>query len=444
MVQKMLSRRSVVATGAGAAAAMSATSLVGAKASARFGMPALIQGGGKVQIPYWTSFGSGVNGEAQTKLISDFNAASDEFEIVPTTYESYEAIAQALITGLQTGDNPALTLFSEAWWFRFYLAGVLVDLNTMITDETNADDFVPTLFEEYQRDGGQYAIPFARSTPLLYYNSEIVEAAGLTGDLYTTWSSIAEQGPALIEGSDAAMALAFGNAAGYGAWFLQGAVWAFNGAYSDDDLNILLTEEGAVEAGEFMRSLINAGTAQAVTDPVQDFVTGATAATFASTGSLGGITDRVDFDFRTAFLPEEYTFGCGTGGSGLAILNNVPEEVQQGAWQFIEYCTSPEVTTYWSQTTGYMPVRLSARDSEEMQAFFEENPNSRTAVDQLEQVSAVDSVMVMVPNGAQIIGQGWEQILVNDTPAADAWAETKSILDTEKEPVIEAIANVEG
>lgn len=444
MIQKMLSRRSVVGAGAGAAAALGATALVGAKASARFDMPALIQGGAKVQVPYWTSFGSGVNGDAQTKLIADFNAANPDIEVVPTTYESYEAIAQALITGLQTGDNPALTLFSEAWWFRFYLAGVLVDLNTMMTDATNVDDYVPTLFQEYQRNGGQYAIPFARSTPLLYYNNEKVEAAGLTGDIYKTWSSIAEQGPAVIEGSDAAMALAFGNAAGYGAWFLQGAVWGFNGAYSDDDLNILLTEEGAVEAGEAMRALITAGTAAAVTDPVQDFTTGATAATFASTGSLGGIRDSVTFDFRTAFLPEEYTFGCGTGGSGLAILNNVLEEVQQGAWQFIEYCTSPEVTTFWSQTTGYMPVRLSARDSDEMQAFFEENPNSRTAVDQLEQVDAVDAVMVMVPNGAQIIGQGWEQILVNNIPAADAWAETKSILDTEKEPILEAIAEVEG
>lgn len=444
MARKTFSRRSVVGTTAGAAAALGTTSLVGAKASRTFGMPALIQGGGKVQVPYWTSFGSGVNGEAQTKLIEDFNASSDDVEVVPTTYESYETIAQALITGLQTGDNPALTLFSEAWWFRFYLAGVVVDLNTMITDETNAEDYVPTLFQEYQRNGGQYAIPFARSTPLLYHNNEFLEAAGLSGDVYKTWSSIAEQGPAVIEGSDAEFALAFGNAVGYGAWYLQGAVWAFNGAYSDEDLNILLTEEGAVEAGEHMRALINDGTAAAVTDPIQDFLNGTTAATFASTGSLGNITSTATFDFSTAFLPEEYSFGVGTGGAGLAILNNVPEEVQQAAWQFIEYCTSTEVTTEWAQATGYMPVRLSARDSDEMQAFFEENPNSRTAVDQLERVSAVDSVMVMVPNGAQIIGQGWEQILVNNVPAADAWEETKSILDTEKEPVLEAIANVEG
>ncbi len=79
-----------------------------------------------------------------------------------------------------------------------------------------------------------------------------------------------------------------------------------------------------------------------------------------------------------------------------------------------------------------------------MQAFFVENPNSKTAVDQLEQVRQVDAVMVAVPNGAQFIGQGWEQILVNNVPAADAWAETTEILNTEKEPVLEQIQEVEG
>lgn len=440
MVNRKMSRRSVIGTGA----ALGASGLLGAKvaASSRYSAPAILRAqGDKVQVRYWTSFGSGVNGEAQQKLVDDFNAANPDIEVVPTAYESYEAIAQNLITGLQTGDNPEVTLFSEAWWFRFYLAGVLKDLNEFVTD---ADDYVPTLFQEYQRNGGQYAIPFARSTPLLYINTDILDQAGLDASMYETWDSIAENGPALIEGSDAEVAFVFGSAAGYGAWYLQGTVWGFNGAYSDEDLNILLTEEGAVEAGEFLRTLVQDKTAAAVADPVQDFRTGVTAATFASTGSLGGIRDSVDFNFQTAFLPAQYEFGCGTGGSGLAMIANESSEVEEAAWKFIDYCTSTEVTTYWSQTTGYMPVRLSARDSEEMQAFFEENPNSRTAVEQLEQVQAVDSVMVMVPNGAQIIGQGWEQILVNNVPAADAWAETKEVLDVDKQPVLEQIAEYEG
>ena len=442
-MRSRMSRRSLIGSGAGVAAGAGLVGL--ARPSSVFGAPAVIQdSGSKVQVQYWTSFGSGVNGDAQAKLIADFNASQADVEVVATPQESYEAIAQGLISGLQTGDVPDLVLFSEAWWFRFYLAQVLVDLNTLITEDTNIEDYVPTLYNEYQRNGGQYAIPFARSTPLLYYNTEMVEAAGLTGDVFAKWSNLQASGQDLIDGSGAERAFAFGSAAGYGSWFLQGTVWGYNGAYSDEELNILLTEEGAVEAGEAMRNLVQSGVAAAVADPSQDFLTRTTAATFASTGSLGTLTATAEFPFTTAFLPAEYTFGCCTGGSGLALLNTAPEEVQQAGFQFIEYCTSTEVTTYWAQTTGYMPVRLSARDSEPMQAFFAENPNSKTAVDQLEQVQQVDSVMVAVPNGAQFIGQGWEQILVNNVPAADAWAETTEILNTEKEPVLEQIQEVEG
>ena len=38
----------------------------------------------------------------------------------------------------------------------------------------------------------------------------------------------------------------------------------------------------------------------------------------------------------------------------------------------------------------------------------------------------------------------WEQILVNNVPAAEIWGETAEILNTEKQPVLEQIAEVEG
>lgn len=441
MTNTRISRRTLAR---GVAGATAGAAVLG-KSSRTWAAPTVLhQSGSKVTVNYWTSFSSGVNGDAQAKLVSDFNASQSDIEVVATPQDSYEAIAQALISGLQTGDVPDMVLFSEAWWFRFYLAGAVVDLNKLITDETKVGDYVPTLYKEYERNGGQYAIPFARSTPLLYYNTDMVEKAGLTGDVFAKWSNLQEAGPDLIKGSGAERAFSFGSAAGYGAWFLQGTVWGFDGAYSDPDLNILLNEPGAVEAGEAMRNLVQSGVAAAVADPSQDFLTGVSVGTFASTGSLGSLTATAEFPFATAFLPAEKTFGCCTGGSGLALLSTSSDEVQQAAFKYIEYATSTEVTTWWAQTTGYMPVRTSARDSDAMQAFFKEHPNSKTAVDQLEKVKQVDSVMVSVPNGAQIIGQGWEQILVNNTPAADAWADTKSQLDTEAEPVKDQIKDIEG
>lgn len=433
-----LSRRSLIKGAAGAAAGATALG-TGSKA---FAAPALVQStGSDAEITLWTAFGSGVNGEAQTQLVEDFNASGQGVTVTAQTYASYEEVAQALITGLQTGDVPDVAMLSDVWWFRFYLGNALTDLTPFVQEP---DDFVQSLYSDYTRAGGQYGIPFARSTPLLYYNAEGLEAAGLGPEIFETWSGLVEAAPDFVAGSGLSAAFGFGNAASYGAWVLHGPVWAFGGNYSDPEFNILVTEEGCVNTGEFMRDFVQSGNASAVTDPVVDFQTGAFGAILASTGSLGGITEAAQFEFATAFLPEELEFGCCTGGTGLSVISSVSAENQEAGAMFIDFCTNTESTGYWAQTTGYMPVRTSAVESPDFQAFLDENPNNRVAIEQLPLTEPQDSARVFIPNGDQILGRGWEQILVNNVPAAEAWAEVMAVLDEEKVPVLEQIEEIEG
>ncbi|MEJ7901974.1 MAG: extracellular solute-binding protein, partial [Thermomicrobiales bacterium] len=295
-------RRSIVkgAAGAGAGIAGAGSLAFGAKRSSAFGAPALIQGG-PLELTYWTSFGSGVNGDAQTAMIERFHESQSDIMIVPQALEDYEAIAAQLITGLQTGDIPDVALLSDVWWFRFYLANALQDLTPMLAD-LESEDYVQSLFTEYQRNGGQFAVPFARSTPLFYFNSDAVEAAGVSEDVFATWSSFREAAPDLISGSGLEAAMLFGSAASYGAWVLHGPTWAFGGAYSDPEFNILLEEEGTINCGEFMREFVESGNALAVADPVPDFANGVSVAIMTSTGSLGTVRDTATFNFKTAFL----------------------------------------------------------------------------------------------------------------------------------------------
>jgi sn-glycerol 3-phosphate transport system substrate-binding protein len=444
---KQIDRRSLFKGAAGAGAGLAAVGSIGIASgrSSTYTAPALIQAtGSPVEVSYWTAFGSGVNGEAQTAVIQKFNQAQGDVRVVAQPLESYEDVAAQLISGLQTGDFPDIALLSDVWWFRFYLAEALADLTPLLSAEAAPEDYVDSLYREYHRAGGQYAIPFARSTPLFYYNADAVEKSGVSPDAFGKWSTFREAAPDLISGSGLEAAFAFGNAASYGAWVLHGAVWAFDGRYSDEDFNILVTEEGCVNAGEFMREFVSSGNAITVDDPVTDFASGVSVAIMGSTGSLGQIRSTANFAFKTAFLPEELKFGCPTGGAGLSIMAGAPEERKAAAMQFIEFCTSTEETTIWSQATGYMPVRTSAIESPEEQAYLEENPNARTAVEQLPLTQPQDTARVFIPNGDQILGRGWEQILVNNRPAAEVWAEVQAELEPEAQAVLEQVQALEG
>lgn len=429
-----INRRSLLKGTAGAAALGAASSV--------FSAPALISAqGGDTELILWTSFGSGVNGEAQAKLIEDYNAQGNGVTVTSSLYSNYEEVANAILTGIPSGDIPHVAVLSDVWWFTFYLRGVLADLTSTVD---TPEDYVESLYTEYARNGGQYAVPFARSTPLFYFNREALEAAGLDESIFATWSTFRENGPALVEAGGVDASFGFGNAASYGAWTMHGPVWAFGGNYSDPEFNILIDEGGAVECGEFMRGFVQDFGAVAVTDPNTDFQTGALAATIQSTGSLGGITAGAQIDFGVAMLPEEDTFGCPTGGAGLAVMNNFSEEEIAAATDFITFCTNTQNAAYWAMTTGYMPVRTSAVESDEFQAFLEENPNNRVAIEQLPLTQPQDSARVFIPNGDQIIGRGWEQILVNNVPASDAFAEVAATLEEEKVPVLDAISQIEG
>lgn len=433
-MNKNVSRRSLVKGAAGAAA-------VGA-ASSRFFAPSLISAqGSDVELVYWTAFGSGANGDAQAALLEEFNALDNGITVTSTAYASYEEVANAILTGLDSGDVPHAATLSDVWWFTFYLRQALADLTPYVEDP---DDYVQSLYVEYQRNGGQYGVPFARSTPLFYYNVEAFEAAGVDPSALETWSGFAEVAPTLVEGSDVVYSFGFGNAASYGAWTMHGPTWAFGGNYSDEDFNILVNQPEAVAAGEFMRSMINEGGAGAIASPADDFVAGTLAAMIASTGSLGNVTRDSQVEFATAFLPEEIQFGCPTGGTGLSVLNTASEEEIAAAAEFLAFSTNSENAATWSRNTGYMPVRTSAIESDEYQAFLDENPNNRVAIEQLPLTQPQDSARVFIPNGDQNLGRAWEQILVNDVPAQDAFDEVAALLEEDKIPVIEALEMIEG
>jgi sn-glycerol 3-phosphate transport system substrate-binding protein len=446
-VSGVISRRNLLGGAAGLGAAVAGSKV--SKRSTAFAAPAVIQEtGSKVKVLYWGSF-SDVLGQAEQAMVQMFNESQDEVEVEYQFQGTYEETAQKLTAALQARQAPDVSVLSDVWWFKFYLNQMLAPLNELLdANEIDTSDYVDSLFNEGVRDDVSYWIPFARSTPLFYYNKNMFSEVGLEGPP-ETWDDLVAVAPDLVlKDGDTITRSAFAhpNSASYVAWLFQPVVWQYGGAYSDPEFNILINQEKAVEAGNFYRSSVVDGWATTPADPETDFVNGLTASLMASTGSLRGITSDVGdkFEIGTGFLPKAEFFGCCTGGAGLAILAGSPPEKQEAAFKYIAFATSPEGTEFWSQNTGYMPVRKSAVESETMQAFFKENPNFRTAVEQLPLTQPQDSARVYIPNGDQIIGKGLERILVNREEVQPVFDDVAATLTEEAQPVLEALAALQG
>jgi len=403
---------------------------------------------GQLKISFWSSY-SGVNGKAQQDQVDRFAKSQNKIALDYQFQGAYADTAQKLTAALAAKQAPEVSVLSDVWWQKFWLGKLLAPANPyMQASNVAPTDFVDSFINEGTRNGNVYWIPFARSTPLFYYNADLYKAQGLTA-APQTWDEFAANAEKVVKrdsgGNLTISALSIPTDASTLAWVFQPMVWEFGGLLSDDQYNITLDQPPAVAAGQFLGDLVNKQKVVSTPkDPVVDFTNGIAASLLQSTATLGTIETNAKFAVGTAFLPMEKQFGCCTGGAGMVLLNTSPPEKQAAGWTWIDFATNDENTTIWSQATGYMPVRKKAIAGDVMAAFYKQHPNFQTAVKQLEKSKGQDWARVGIPNGDNIIGTGVNQITVNKQDAATALKDTAATLRKEGAPILAQLKALGG
>lgn len=387
------------------------------------------------EITWWSNH-PGASKAVEEELIARFEEEHPEISVnLVTAGANYDEVAQRFQAASQTDELPDLVIASDVWWFRYHLNDQIMPLDDVFEHlEADTDDFVPALYGDYEYDGQHWAAPYARSTPLFYYNKDMWAAAGLPDRGPETWEEFASWTGQLqpqLPADSAPLGMSVGTS--WSAWWFENMIWGHGGQYSDEWETTLDTPE-ALEAGAFVRDLFHGEQPVATVseDATVDFASGTVAATIGSTGSLKGILDSATFEVGTAYLPDGPAGGgTPTGGTGLAIPSSRTPEEQLAAAMFLQFLTDTDQTAYFSQNTGYMPVRTSAVESDTMKAVYEQAPQFRTAVDQLaDKARSQDWIRVFVPGADAILTEGLEQIVLNGTDPAEAFESITPKIET--------------
>ena len=364
-------------------------------------------------IDFWSNH-PGTSKPTEQKLIAAFEAANPGLKVKLTDAgKNYEEVAQKFNAALSGGQLPDVVVASDVTWFNFALNKQLAPLDELLTTANlTTTDYVDSLYKDYLFSDKHFALPYARSTPLFYYNKELWTAAGLPDRGPKTWDEFAEWGPKLAQsvGSDKS-ALLLADGSNYLDWYFQGIVWSKGGSYSKE-WTPTFSDPKTVEAGELLKKLATDKVARFNKSPATDFGAGLAACMLESTGSLGGVTKAAKFTVATAFLPSpEGVAGCPTGGAGVGIPAGVSDERKKNAVKFIEFLTNAQNSVTFTQATGYMPVRKSALQDPSEVAFLDKNKNAKTAVEQLPHTKSQDYARVFVPGGGARIGKALDQIV---------------------------------
>jgi len=343
--------------------------------------------GGPVEITFW----HGMSGQLQNVLeeqVNDFNDSQDEVRVVPTSNTDYDTNQQKLLAAIASDSQPDIAQLEIHVIPQFAGSGALVPLDSFMegSEESKKEDFIPGLLNNTQYEGETYGIPFNRSVPVFYYNADMVEEAGLSGPP-ETWQDVETYAKKLAKPDPKV----YGYTPVNEWWFFQSMVWSGGGEMVGEDFKQATFNTPEVQAGlEMWQSLkqdgvvnVRSGT-EAWQQTISDFAQGRTAMYHGSAGDMGQIEDgNPNFEWRAAFIPKFEEYAVPTGGANASILTK-DEAKQEAAWKFLNWFTSKEQAIEWSQKTGYLPVKVAAIEDPKMVKYYDENPNYKVPVDQLE------------------------------------------------------------
>jgi len=372
----------------------------------------------QTEIQWWHSM-TAVNNEWVNDLAKQFNESQKEYKIVPTFKGVYDESMTAAIAAFRSGNAPhILQVFEVGTATMMASKGATVPVGKVMTDAGLSFDpkaYIPAVAGYYTAPNGQMlSFPFNSSTTIFYYNKDAFKKAGLNPDVAPkTWPEVFEAAKKLkASGHSCPMTLAWQGwtqLESFSTWHNVEFATKANGMGGMDSrmkvnspLHVKHIDNlgKAAAAGEFVYKG-RASSAQA------SFTSGECAMIQTSSGFYGDVAKNAKFTYALAPLPY-YPDVKGApqntviGGASLWVMAGKKAEEYKGVAKFFDFLSQSKVQAASHQRTGYLPVTMAAYDLTEKSGFYQKNPGTDVAVQQMIRKVTDNSRGIRLGNYVQI------------------------------------------
>ncbi|WBU63410.1 sn-glycerol-3-phosphate ABC transporter substrate-binding protein UgpB [Paracoccus aerodenitrificans] len=370
-------------------------------ASATALLASLTAANAQTEIQWWHAMG-GELGAKLEEIVQGFNDSQDEYTVVPSYKGTYPETMTAAIAAFRANEQPAIVQVFEVGTGTMMAAeGAIVPVYQLMEEqEQNFDPsaYLSAVVGYYtDTDGNMLSMPFNSSTPILYYNKDVFEKAGLDPEQPPeTWAQMEEFSKQIMESGAAECGFTTGwvswiQTENFSAWHNQPIGTEQNG-FGGPSARLTLNGPAQVQHWGNLKRLADEGVFK-YGGPVGGdnappmFYTQECAMIMNSSASRAGVlANATDFEVGFGMLPyyediEGAPQNSIIGGATLWVLSGRPDEEYKAAAEFFTYLSSPEVQADWASFSGYLPITEAA--GEEMASFFEENPGADTGLRQI-------------------------------------------------------------
>jgi sn-glycerol 3-phosphate transport system substrate-binding protein len=352
-----------------------------------------------VELQWWHAM-TAVNADVVNKIAADYNAAQPDYKIVPVFKGSYAETMTAAIAAYRAGNPPHIVQMFEVGTATMMAAkGAIKPVYQLMADVGEPFDpngYLPAIAGYYSTaDGKMLSLPFNSSTPIMYWNKDAFQKAGLDpGRPPRTWPETFEAAKKLRTAG-----LPCGFTSAWVSWVQIENFSAWHNLPLATKANGLDGPDAVLEFNNptVVRHVANLAAAQKdkdfdyggrTTEPDNKFISGDCGIIFDSTGSFGLFKSGAKFSFGMAELPY-YPDVSGApqnsiiGGASLWVMGGKKPEEYKGVAKFFKYLSSPDLQERLHEQTGYLPITKTAYEQTKASGFYEKNPGRNVGVIQL-------------------------------------------------------------
>jgi sn-glycerol 3-phosphate transport system substrate-binding protein len=363
-------------------------------------LKALAAHSGVVNITFWES-ASTANLPTLQAITSAFNSSQTKVHVTLVTQAGYDDTWQKYLAGLSNGQLPdAVQLEDQDTQEAVDTGSFLPVQSCMNAAQYSTSDYLARPLAYWKVDGVQWALPFAVSAPIVFYNENAFTKAGLNpADPPATLSQMLADAKAL-KASGSGMALVLDP------WHLETWLATANQPFVNNSngrsgraTKAVFDTKTAVSIFTQLRTLVTSG--DATTNPstgpdaydnLLGLGSGKYGMTIETSAALGAVTQIAGGGKYASVKLGEGPFpvfsasmqgGIEPGGSGVYISKKVPALDQAASWQYLSYLMSTQSQATWAAGTGYIPVRKSSAQTATVQHLWATDPGYKVAYNEV-------------------------------------------------------------
>ena len=342
-------------------------------------------------ITFWHAMSKN-RGETINNLVARFNSLNPDIKVVPKFIgakgghgNDYNALYTNILENLAKQTPPDVAQVYENWTTQFIEIDALTPVEDFFNgpnglDQYSVGDFVDVFrqantFTDNSGKNRIYTLPFNKSIYVLYYNRSVFKSLNLTPP--KTWEELRKDAK-IIAKKKGIPGLAFSPSVDIFGHYL----YTNGGTYITPEGKVNFGGERGIRDVNYWVNLVHTDrSAKATFDAKKEFASGKAGMYMETTSNISGFEKSKGLNFGVMPIPTGTTKAYQFAGTNLAIFKRPESETgdanarQMAAWKFIRFMTSPDITTDFAISTGYLPVRKSAEKSEKYSTYIKQHPN---------------------------------------------------------------------